>query len=101
MQREGKLTTLDLILCGISASWEVASLWSVTLPHHTTSKDYTAPTASQDLLKKTNFQKVENMIDDEYTDLIQLHAAHASIVFTQRYQMEYLQTELILGLLAA
>ncbi len=74
MQREGKLTTLDLILCVISASWEVGSLWSVTLPHRTTSKTIQQD-ASQDLLKKTNFQKVENMIDDGYTDLTQLQCS--------------------------
>ncbi len=75
---------------------------NITTPHHKAKtkrlRDYTA---SQDLLKKTNFQKVQNTIDDKYTDLTQLHAAHASIVFTQRYQMEYLQMDLILGLLAA
>ncbi len=41
------------------------------------------------------------MINDKYTDLTQLHAAHVSIAFTQRYQMEYLQMDLILRLLAA
>lgn len=48
-------------------------------PHHITSKDIDALTAGEGLLKKTNLQKFQNMIN-KYTDLTQPHAAHVSII---------------------
>lgn len=42
-------------------------------PHHTTSKDKDVLTAGEDLLKKTKFQ---NMINNKYTDLSEIYAAH-------------------------